>query len=116
MFNVEGFISVYVFLTNNTPHLMAPPIYGELAMPNTYNLHLSEDDSVAVRNLPTLVTISDLEQLVGFRRTTIYRYIRNPEIQFPKPIKFGVASRWSLAEVQLWLDGRMAARDQSEVA
>ena len=33
-------------------------------------------------------------------RTTIWRWCREGE--FPKPIKFGGATRWRLAEIEAW--------------
>ncbi|SMC10054.1 helix-turn-helix transcriptional regulator [Nitratiruptor tergarcus] len=50
-----------------------------------------------------LITIKEVSSLIGMKKPTIYKYIR--EGQFPKPIKIGSrASRWSLNKVMEWIE------------
>lgn len=56
-----------------------------------------------------LLPIAAVMELVGFKRTYIYRLIR--ESDFPKPCKpGGVSSRWSEREVKEWKDRQLAER------
>lgn len=50
-----------------------------------------------------LITINEVEQLVGFKRDFIYRRIKRGE--FPKQIKLGKRSaRWQLLDIERWID------------
>lgn len=52
-----------------------------------------------------LIRMSEVEYLVGLRRSAIYLLISRSE--FPAPIKLGSASRWSLRAVNAWMDERI---------
>ncbi|MGA1799756.1 AlpA family phage regulatory protein [Sphingomonas sp. 4RDLI-65] len=53
-------------------------------------------------NADRLVMLKVVEDIVGLKRTRIYRLIR--ESGFPAPYKpGGVGSRWSEAEVRAWV-------------
>ncbi|BAF70436.1 helix-turn-helix transcriptional regulator [Nitratiruptor sp. SB155-2] len=60
--------------------------------------------------LPTLqqdrlIDIKEVSSLIGMKKPTIYKYIRDGK--FPKPIKIGIrASRWSFNEVMQWIEER----------
>lgn len=54
-----------------------------------------------------LMSIRELGSLLSVSRAEIYRLIKKPG--FPKPIKVGGALRWSLADVQGWLDSVRSA-------
>ncbi|WP_281951896.1 helix-turn-helix transcriptional regulator [Nitrosophilus kaiyonis] len=50
-----------------------------------------------------LITIKEVSSLIGMKKPTIYKYIRDGK--FPKPIKIGVrASRWSFNDVMNWIE------------
>ena len=48
-----------------------------------------------------LLTITNVENIVGFRSSSIYLKIQQGT--FPRPIKIGAASRWRESEVQAWI-------------
>lgn len=59
------------------------------------------------RRLPAVL------ELTGLKRSTLFAKVAAG--QFPKPCKLGErASAWVLAEVQQWIEGRIAARAQQE--
>lgn len=41
--------------------------------------------------------------MVGFEKSTIYKYMRSAECPFPRPLKFGVSSRWAEDEISRWI-------------
>lgn len=45
-------------------------------------------------------------------RSRIYQFMH--EDGFPKPMKFGHASRWVESEIDAWLQARIDARDEVE--
>ena len=49
---------------------------------------------------------------VGLSRAMIYRLMTDKRNPFPKPVKFGSASRWSLVEIIEWKKRALAKRDQ----
>lgn len=62
-----------------------------------------------------MISRSDLEDLTGLSRSTIYDRI-NPKSKrydpdFPKPVKFGHLTRWRLSEVQAWILSKIEARN-----
>jgi predicted DNA-binding transcriptional regulator AlpA len=61
-----------------------------------------------------LIRRSEVEALAGFRSSRIYEMIR--EEKFPRPTRIGGAARWSLREVQSWVDERLAERDQPQIS
>lgn len=53
-----------------------------------------------------LLRRTEVEQVVGLSRSTIYRLI--DEGQFPKPLRLGPNSvRWSENELQAWITKRL---------
>ncbi len=48
-----------------------------------------------------LLTLFQVEDQTGFRKSKIYELIAAKE--FPEPIHFGRAVRWMESEVQLWI-------------
>lgn len=59
-----------------------------------------------------LLTRHEVESRTSLSRTTIYRKMR--EGTFPVPLKISErAVRWSLSEIEAWLDGRPRANGQS---
>ena len=50
-----------------------------------------------------LLRIEEVCQLLGFKTSTIYKYIK--EKNFPKPIKLSSrASRWKYKDIENWLN------------
>ncbi len=47
------------------------------------------------------IRFQQVEDLVGFKRTHIYHMIKDGK--FPRPMKIGGASRWSLNVIQEWM-------------
>ncbi|MDH6231041.1 prophage regulatory protein [Mesorhizobium soli] len=47
------------------------------------------------------IRLNEVETLTGFKHSFIYSQIKNGD--FPPPLKFGYASRWSLNAVQAWM-------------
>lgn len=52
-------------------------------------------------NLDKFISIKEVADICGFKATFIYARIRQGE--FPAPIKFGAASRWSQNAIQKWI-------------
>ena len=48
-----------------------------------------------------LLTLTDVVKIVGFKKSTIYKFIK--EGKFPKQIKIGKSSRWKLSDIQKWM-------------
>lgn len=71
---------------------------------------MKQDESAAVTlDTDRLVMLRVVEDIVGLKRTRIYRLIR--ESGFPPPYKpGGVGSRWSEAEVRAWVEQVKEAR------
>ena len=53
------------------------------------------------------LTISEVVNIVGFKKSTIYKFIN--EKKFPKPIKIGKSSRWKLSDIQQWMNSVTSA-------
>lgn len=48
------------------------------------------------------IRISEVRSLIGLKDSRIYQMIKDGA--FPRPIKLGTASRWSMHAVQAWMD------------
>lgn len=57
----------------------------------------------------TLMRLVELEEVVGLKKSAIYKKIKLKE--FPKPIKLGFVSLWVRAEVDAWIQQQIAVRD-----
>jgi prophage regulatory protein len=53
----------------------------------------------------------EVEFIAGRCRSSIYAMIATGK--FPKPVRIGGSVRWSLREVESWVDARLAARTLS---
>lgn len=60
-----------------------------------------------------LMTIGDVVAEVRLSRAMIYRCMKDRANPFPKPIKFGTASRWSCNEILAWKKRAIAERDNT---
>ena len=48
-----------------------------------------------------LLPLKDVISIVGFKQSTIYKFMRTRS--FPKPVKIGRSSRWRLSDINSWL-------------
>jgi len=48
-----------------------------------------------------LLRLPEVEEIVGFKKSTIYQYIR--EGKFPRQVKIGTSSRWKLSDIKKWM-------------
>jgi len=48
-----------------------------------------------------LLTLKEVTQIVGFKKSTIYKFVK--EKKFPRPLKLGKSSRWKKSEIELWI-------------
>ena len=62
-------------------------------------------------NTPDLLTLPQVEQKVGFKRSTIYALIASAPPRFPAPIKpLGArASRWVSTDIDAWIQQQIKA-------
>jgi prophage regulatory protein len=56
-----------------------------------------------------LIPLPDVLKRMNISERTLYRYVADGT--FPKPVKIGPLSRWVEAEVDHWLEERLAARE-----
>jgi len=49
-----------------------------------------------------LLTIKQVSEIVGFKISTIYKFISKND--FPAPIKIGRSSRWKIHDIQKWIE------------
>lgn len=62
----------------------------------------------------TLMRLVELEEMVGLKKSAIYKKIKLGE--FPAPIKLGFVSLWVRAEVEVWIQQQIAVRDASSAS
>ena len=55
-----------------------------------------------------LVSMSEVEFVAGRKRSSIYEMIAAGK--FPRPTRIGGLARWSLREVESWVEARLAER------
>jgi prophage regulatory protein len=48
------------------------------------------------------LTINEVTKIVGFKKSTIYKFIKNNG--FPRPVKIGKSSRWLLSDINKWIN------------
>ncbi|MBB4194047.1 putative DNA-binding transcriptional regulator AlpA [Rhizobium aethiopicum] len=53
------------------------------------------------------IRLADVQEMIGLKDSRIYQMIKAGE--FPKPIKLGASSRWSLRAVEAWMSERANA-------
>ena len=65
-----------------------------------------------------LIRIDEVSKMVGLARATIYKMLKDPDVDFPLPVKLsdstarGAPVAWVLAEVQDWVRARIANRNK----
>lgn len=89
-----------------------------IQIPESTNTSLKQNAEGASEPGTTLIRIDGVVATVGLARSTIYKLLRQPESNFPQPVKLsksnakGAPVAWVLAEVQQWVQSRVALRDQ----
>ena len=48
-----------------------------------------------------LLTLNEITNIVSFKKSTIYKFIKTNG--FPKPVKIGKSSRWLLSDINQWI-------------
>ena len=56
----------------------------------------------------TLMRVAEVEDMVGVKTTTIYKWMKAGK--FPKPLKMGFVSLWVRAEITAWIEGKAQQR------
>ncbi|MBQ7262715.1 MAG: AlpA family phage regulatory protein [Synergistaceae bacterium] len=56
-----------------------------------------------------LYEVREVAAALGVKKVSIYDWMRDPEMAFPKGIKLGSARRWTAEEVNAWVTARAAA-------
>jgi prophage regulatory protein len=59
-----------------------------------------------------LLTIKNITEQTGFKKSTIYKFIKTKN--FPKPRKFGKSSRWLEEEVEEWIQKEINKGDKND--
>jgi len=68
----------------------------------------------------TLIRMEEVSKIVGLARSTLYKFLSDPENDFPRPVRLsaatgkGAAVAWVLAEVQQWVRSRLSSRCEYE--
>ncbi|MCX2868202.1 AlpA family transcriptional regulator [Kluyvera cryocrescens] len=55
-----------------------------------------------------LINLSEVMHRTGFRKTAIYSWIKDGT--FPLPVKIGSSVRWSLEEIEAWIQSKLDTR------
>lgn len=107
-------------MTSKAPYSAASP--APVGQPSAAVLPIRPSASPANAPAPlfdpatVLIRMPEVEAIVGMKRPTIYKLMRQPESGFPLPVKLSASSArgapvaWVLAEVQAWVRARIAAR------
>ena len=54
-----------------------------------------------------LLILKEVVNIVSFKRSTIYKFIKQGS--FPKPLKIGYSSRWKMSEIRQWMENFSSA-------
>jgi prophage regulatory protein len=74
------------------------------------------DSTITTDPSCTLIRISEVSEIVGLARATIYKLLNSPQSKFPRPLKLTDGARkgspvgWVLSEVQDWTRSRTQNR------
>lgn len=55
-----------------------------------------------------LINLSEVMLRTGFKKTAIYSWVKDGT--FPLPVKIGSSARWSLEEVEAWIQNKLDSR------
>lgn len=56
--------------------------------------------------LPQLLTSEEVEARYSIGRMTLWRWLRDPEMGFPRPVYIGRRRYWNRDAIRAWEDGR----------
>ena len=59
---------------------------------------------------PAFVSRDELAEYLGLSPVTVWRLANNDASGFPKPIRFGRAVRWAVADVETYIAAKQAAQ------
>jgi excisionase family DNA binding protein len=59
--------------------------------------------SDAALRLAGLINITEACEHLGVSRPTIYRWIKDPVMNFPPPVKIGLRAGWRKSDIDHWL-------------
>lgn len=59
-----------------------------------------------------LINLTEVMLRTGFRKTAICSWIKDGT--FPLPAKIGSSARWSLEEIETWIQSKLDARPTTE--
>lgn len=69
-----------------------------------------------LQNTVQMLRLHELIKLIGLSRSSIYdrlnRRSKRYDPDFPQPVKLNNASRWSLSEVEAWIESKISTRNQ----
>lgn len=57
----------------------------------------------AALKLANLMNIMETCEYIGVSRPTVYRWMKDPVMNFPKPLHIGRRSGWRRADIDHWL-------------
>lgn len=49
------------------------------------------------------LNVKEVAQKFSVTRSTVYRWLQDPNMNFPQPIKIGHATRWDEDELNAWV-------------
>ncbi len=55
-----------------------------------------------------LIDLNEVMLITGFKKTAIYSWVKSGE--FPHPVRIGRSARWSLEEVEAWIQSKLDSR------
>lgn len=55
-----------------------------------------------------LINLSEVMLRTGFKITAIYSWVKKGT--FPQPVRIGRSARWSLEEVEAWIQNKLDSR------
>ncbi|WES70610.1 AlpA family phage regulatory protein [Superficieibacter sp. HKU1] len=50
--------------------------------------------------------------MTGFKKTVIYSWVKKGT--FPRPVKIGRSARWSLEEVEYWIQSKLDSKADNQ--
>jgi len=59
-----------------------------------------------------LIKLSEVMLRTGFKKTAIYSWVKSGA--FPQPVKIGKSARWSLEEVEAWIQNKLDSRADNQ--
>ena len=77
---------------------------------NASNVHYAFTNSYKELRMDKLMKINEVENTVGFRKSTIYSRIS--EGGFPPPVRIGRSNRWLASDVSGWIEEKAGQRSK----